>query len=329
MNICAILVKNFGMSKYGLVNLIDKIFITVGVFLLLFAWINFYLHSLWVSFVLSLIFCFGVVYLIFFLVGQKNKKAALTRQNDQEMNRLFLNFRLNPKSERLKLLKEILVRELCMQNKDYIKKDFENVVEKKAIALGENSVKNCEEVNKLNKNLTKNAKNSIKNGEKCENFVNLINGMLTFTINNKKHLVVLATQYEKIYEHDLINIVDEFLDLNFDEIDIVCAGVENVNANIFLDKKINFIDKFTLYQLFKKHNIYPKCDNIKTDHDKIRFVEILKHMFVPAKAKGYFLCGLVIIFSSIILPYHIYYLVFGSVLMLFSIACKLMPKFSN
>ena len=110
---------------------------------------------------------------------------------------------------------------------------------------------------------------------------------------------------------------------------VICNEIfNNLNTKILNNLEIKFVMKNELFEnYFLAHRIYPDCANLKVEKPKIKFIDLIKNFFVPSKAKSYFLCGLVLIFSSIILPFHIYYLIFGSVLLLFSIICKLQPIF--
>ena len=49
----------------------------------------------------------------------------------------------------------------------------------------------------------------------------------------------------------------------------------------------------------------------------------MKNFIQPKKAKSYFCCGLLLIFSGFIIPMKTYYFVLGSLLLLFAIMCKL------
>ena len=89
---------------------------------------------------------------------------------------------------------------------------------------------------------------------------------------------------------------------------------------LLITKEKLFIDYFSKYQ------IYPDESKINTSITKLKFKDILNGLFIPEKAKSYFFCGLILIFSSIILPYHLYYIIFGSLLLIFSIICKILPK---
>ncbi len=259
------------MSKFKIINLFDKLFISISIFLIIYAWINFYVRNLWTTFFLSLIFSAACVFVLYYFLNKKQEKVELGKKNTDEMNKSFLVFRLTPRKQKMELLYNLLSKEFNTK-------------------LG--------------------------------------NGILTYIKDEKKHLVIVATHIERISENDLINLVDEFLDIDVDVIDIICNDVNpNINSKIFVDKKITFITKQKLYlDYFSKYQIFPDNSKIDTSITKLRFKDILNNMFIPQKAKSYFFCGLILIFSSIILPYHIYYIVFGSLLLIFSILCKILPK---
>lgn len=259
------------MSKFKIINLFDKLFISISIFLIIYAWINFYVRNLWTTFFLSLIFSAACVFVLYYFLNKKQEKVELGKKNTDEMNKSFLVFRLTPRKQKMELLYNLLSKEFNTK-------------------LG--------------------------------------NGILTYIKDEKKHLVIVATHIERISENDLINLVDEFLDIDVDVIDIICNDVNpNINSKIFVDKKIIFITKQKLYlDYFSKYQIFPDNSKIDTSITKLRFKDILNNMFIPQKAKSYFFCGLILIFSSIILPYHIYYIVFGSLLLIFSILCKILPK---
>lgn len=259
------------MSKFKIINLFDKLFISISIFLIIYAWINFYVRNLWTTFFLSLIFSAACVFVLYYFLNKKQEKVELGKKNTDEMNKSFLSFRLTPRKQKMELLYNLLSKEFNTK---------------------------------------------------------LDNGILTYIKDEKKHFVIIATHIERISENDLINLVDEFLDIDVDVIDIICNDVNpNINSKIFVDKKIIFITKQKLYlDYFSKYQIFPDNSKIDTSITKLRFKDILNNMFIPQKAKSYFFCGLILIFSSIILPYHIYYIVFGSLLLIFSILCKILPK---
>lgn len=259
------------MSKFKIVNLFDKIFVSVSIFLIIYAWLNFYIRNLFSTFILSLIFSSAIIFVLYYFLNKKQERVKLNKKSTDEMNKSFLSFRLTPKKEKLDLLYQIFSRE------------YETKLD---------------------------------------------NGILSYVKDEKKHIVLIATHIDRINENELINLVDEFVNLDFDVIDIICQDVsQNINSNIFIDKKIVFLTKEKLYtDYFSKYSIFPDDSKIDTSITKLKFRDILKNFFLPEKARSYFFCGLILIFSSIILPYHIYYILFGSTLLIFAIVCKLLPK---
>ncbi len=262
------------MSKFRIVNLIDKVFVTVAIFLIIFAWINFYIKSLWVTFIFSLAFSFAIVYVLYYFLDYKTEKKNKIKANTDEINKNFLAFRLSSKAEKYKLIKKIL------------------------------------DTNHETK---------------------LLNNKLTYQEQDELHLVIICTHIDNLTQNDLINLLDEYASSKIDEFDIICGSFNaNINTKILKNKKINLIDKQNLYtNFFSKYETYPDDSIIENGATKLKFIDILKGMFLPSKAKGYFFCGLILIFSAIILPYHYYYLIFGSMLLLFAIICKLMKRYKH
>lgn len=259
------------MSKFKIVNLIDKIFVTISLFLLVFAWINFYMRSLWTSFILATIISIALINIIYFFINKKQTKINNIKVNNEKIDNMFLAFKLSSKEEKLNLL-----------NKIY-------------------------SVNFLTK---------------------IKKGVLFYEKDNKQHQIILATHFDKVDQRTLLNLLDENA-TNADCYDVICVSSEYINSNIYANKSINIINKEKLYKLFVETGVFPNIDILTKNISKPKFKDILRKFFVPEKSKSYFFCGLILIFSSIILPYHYYYIVFGSVLLLFSIICKLLPKFKD
>ncbi len=260
------------MSRFKIVNLIDKLFISTAVFLIVFAWINFYIRNLWTTFILSIIFSGALLFVIFYISDKKKSKISQSKSENEKFNKYILAFRLTPKQKKYQLLYEIL------------KNRYETT---------------------------------------------LTNNLLIYKKDNKRHLVIIATYIEKLSDNDIINLIDEYLIDEIDCLDIICNQNISTRKNFLNNLEINIIDSEKLYtDYFIASNTYPNLENLNQNISKTSFKTIIKNMFIPERAKSYFFCGLILIFSSIILPYHYYYLIFGSTLLLFSIACKLIPKLS-
>ena len=262
------------MSKYKIVNLLDKLFVNICIFLIVFAWINFYLRDLWLSFILSLIFSFAIVFVLFYFINRKQTKNLNSIKYNEEMNKNFLAFKLMSQTKKLELIKEILsIDNICELKKNYI----------------------------------------------------------SFEENNKKHICFISTNSNEFSFENLCEILTNFNTENFDQIDIIVANKKaDLNTDIFKNKAINIIDKKQLYDnYFVKYQKFPNTENLKPNLNKLKWKDIAKNIFLPHKAKAYFFSGLILILSSLILPYHAYYIVIGSMLILFSIICKILPKFKD
>jgi len=259
------------MSKFKIINLIDKVFITTAVFLIVYAWINFFIRNLWTTFLLSIIFTSALTFLLFYFLNRRQEKKSNQKNKQKAVNENFLAFRLMNKNQQLNLLCEIINKEtICTQNND------------------------------------------------C----------LTFYKEGKKHQLIVASHIEKLNQFELENLLQN-LEKDTQIFIVICNEIlNNLNTKILNNLEIKFVMKNELFNdFFCKQNIYPDCSNLRVEKTKIKFRDLIKNFFVPSKAKSYFLCGLVLIFSSIILPFHTYYLIFGSVLLLFSIICKLQKIF--
>lgn len=259
------------MSKFKIINLIDKIFITVALFLLVFAWINFYMRSLWISFIVATIISITLINIIYFFINKKQTKINDLKVNNEKIDDMFLAFKLSSKEEKFNLLNKIY----SISHQTKIKK-----------------------------------------------------GVLFYEKDNKQHQIILATHFDKVNQKTLLNLLDENA-TNVDCYDIICASSEYINPNIYTNKSILITNKEKLYKLFVETGVFPNIEILTKNISKPKFKDILRKFFVPEKSKSYFFCGLILIFSSIILPYHYYYIVFGSVLLMFSIICKLLPKFKD
>ena len=157
-----------------------------------------------------------------------------------------------------------------------------------------------------------------------------IKDSLFYELDNKNCQLIVATHIEKITQFELINLVSN-LSKNIDILKIICCDFDhNLNLHILKNLEIKIIAKKQLYdEYFSPFNTFPDRTNLNTKKERKKLKEIVVNFFIPNKAKSYFLCGLILIFSSLILPYHYYYLIFGTTLLLFSIICKLQPAFKT
>lgn len=96
------------MSRFKVINIFDKIFISVCVFLLIYAWINFFTRNLWFSFVFSLILSGAILFLIFYFLEKKRTKTSNSKQRLEEIEKVFLYFRTMRVNDKLSLIKNLI-----------------------------------------------------------------------------------------------------------------------------------------------------------------------------------------------------------------------------
>ena len=261
------------MSRFKIVNLFDRIFITSVIFLIVYAWISFFMQNLILIFLLSLIFTFSITFLLFYYIHKKNKKKVISQNYLNDMKNKFLAFKLCNKNEKTNLIKSILLKDM----------DIKSISED-----------------------------------------------LVYSKNNQTYQIIIATDFEKLSQNELLNLIS-FRTENVDILKIICEDFEtNLNTQILNNLKIEIVTKKILYdEFFLTYNTFPDCSKLITNKQKFDAQKVLKNFFTPNKSKGYFLCGLILIFSSMILPFHKYYLIFGTSLLIASIICKLISLLKN
>ena len=260
------------MSRFKIINLLDKIFVSICVFLLMFAWINFFLHDLWTSFFISIIFSSACLFLIFCFFNKRQTKIALNKKYSQDIEQNFLAFRLLRQNDKLNLIKQLI---------------------------------------------SKTSECKIKNGS-----------LLFF--NEKKCQLFISVNTTSFDENTLFEMIEK-AEKGTECLMIICNNTPSgINTKILKNLEIKFIDKKELYDnYFFKYSLFPDTQNLNLSKEKITLKMIIKNLIIPAKAKSYFWCGIVLLFSSIILPYRTYYLIFGSLFLIFSILSKLQPHFRH
>lgn len=252
--------------KFKIINLFDKIFITISIFLVVYAWINFFIRDLWQTFFFSLIFTSALTFVLFYCLNKKSVKKNLNKQHFIEVEKNFLAFQTMGNLERLKLIK--------------------NIIEKSCV---------------------------------CTKFKE----SLVYSKNDLSHQIMIEIDCEKLSQHNLQSLISKRKN-GVKSLTIICSDFDqNLNTKILKNLEVKIVNKTALYdEYFFPNNIFPNCSDLETNIEKKGLKQIIKNFIQPHKSKSYFFCGLILIFSSIILPFHTYYLIFGSVLIIVSIACK-------
>lgn len=131
---------------------------------------------------------------------------------------------------------------------------------------------------------------------------------------------------EKLTETKLLEIIKL---KNASNIIIICSNLNSdieVISKAFKNKTIELISLDQLFKIFNQKNISINTSHIDLSKHKVTLKQIFKNSLSRNKSKGYFISGLVLLFTSLIIPYKIYYVVFSSILFVLSIICRFKPK---
>ena len=91
------------------------------------------------------------------------------------------------------------------------------------------------------------------------------------------------------------------------------------------NKKVVLISNKNVYNFLVKADSLPKI-TLVLEKAKTPIKLILKEFFTKKRARGYFAVGLVTLLFSLVVPFKVYYVVFGSILLLISLVCRFYGK---
>lgn len=260
------------MSRFRIVNIFDKVFVSCCVFLITYAWFNFFIRNLWFSFFASLVLSSAILFLSFYLLEKKNTKKCLSKKRIEDIEKTFLGFKLMPLIEKLNLIKSI---------------------------ISENS-----------------------NAELFEDSILIKSGQ-------ELHQIFVTTTEKFLSEQSFFNILEK-RQKNIKKLYIICENFNtNLNINLVSNLDIQIVDKTIFFDEYISNSSVLIDTSILNYKTKKTIKQMCKNFFIPIKSKQYFFCGLILIFSSLILPYKTYYLICGTLLLTFAILCKLQPVISN
>lgn len=204
------------------------------------------------------------------------------------------------------------------ERKFKLKKEEENLAEKISanfIFSPEKAVDFFFELGKINYNATKNSKfvvlkRKVEEGEAGSDEKTIIFPKYSFSPLSSQDIVEILRKTEKIGANKIV----------------VCSNKISEEA-LAVSKKIKEIKIILLdstgvfLKLIKKNNFYPKGLKEISTKQKLGFKDFIKAAFSRSRAKGYIISALILLFSSFIVRTNIYYVVFSSILLIFSFIC--------
>ncbi len=255
------------MSKFKFVNIIDTIFISVAIFFIIFAWIQFFLKNFMLSLMLGTVLSLGLILLIRHFKLKKYTSAQINNSQKFNLATFKLVIQTTPTSKLTTIIKQLLPSKYAPKS---IKGDITFI------------------------------KNDIKNVFAFYYSSELTEYKLLDIIKNKpaQHLTIFCSSYSQ-------------------DVKIIAGAFKNI--------QIDLVNLEQLFEIFNSYNIKLDTSHIDLNKHKITIKELLKTSISRNKSKPYFISGLVLLFTSLIIPYRIYYVVFSSILFALSLVCRFKP----
>lgn len=145
---------------------------------------------------------------------------------------------------------------------------------------------------------------------------------LIYNKNNKKYILISENNIEKYNVNNILNTLNNYP--NYDNYIVFCNIYEKETENFIKSLKtckILLINKYDFYNLCKEKDLkIPLKLELKTE--KYTLKSVLKYFFIPKHFRGFFTTGILLIFTGLILPFKSYYLIAGSICLIFSLICK-------
>lgn len=162
--------------------------------------------------------------------------------------------------------------------------------------------------------------------------VKTIKSGLLLEKENIKILFVMNFGQEIFNIDNLAKTFAQAKNLNVNEIIIVANAFDEKCkslANAIKEIKISIFDAFDTYEKFiEPSKIFPN-KVIDTSKAKLSFKQVINYAFSKERTKHYLLFGLILIISSFFVYFKVYYLVFGSILLVFALLTRILPKFKK
>ena len=136
--------------------------------------------------------------------------------------------------------------------------------------------------------------------------------------------------YRNFCADDLIDIYNKVKKLSVNRLIICTNNIENEVIKLAnkLCLEIFVLDgKDTYFELLKKYNYYPP--ELKFIENKNKFKDLLSYALNKKRTKGYFISSILLLFSSFLVPYKLYYVIISTILLTLAFVSYINPKFNK
>lgn len=145
-----------------------------------------------------------------------------------------------------------------------------------------------------------------------------------------KICVVPSFHYDAFKAEDLIVAYNIANKCGADRLVVCTSDVDKSAENLSRKLGLNTIilNKFDTYEkLYKPANIFP--EELKLKENKMGIKELISFGLNKKRTKGYLFASIILIFSSFIVKYNIYYLISSTILLILSLISFINPKFNK
>lgn len=149
--------------------------------------------------------------------------------------------------------------------------------------------------------------------------------------DNKQILLPFFT-FNKFSADDLICCINQTKKENAQKLIICTNEIDSSTTRLASKISVNVIilDKESIYEkLLKPNNSFPEKKVEITNTAKMKLQDFLAYALCKKRTRGYLLASFVILLSSFIVRYNIYYVIFSTVLLLLSLVSFTNPKFNK
>lgn len=155
-------------------------------------------------------------------------------------------------------------------------------------------------------------------------------GELLKTTDNQKVLFLPYFEKDVFDLEDLLSIYKENKNRKIDEVIILCTNFSDdclTTSKNYKKIKYTLMNLKDIYlKLIEPTHIFPEIQIEVAKKEKMTFAKLRKYVLERKRAKSYFFCGIVLLFSSYFVPLRIYYLIFSGLMFIFSLLCILTNK---
>lgn len=256
------------MSRFKFINIFDSVFLGFVIFFIIFAWVQFFVKQIFLSFFISIILALSAIFILRWLNLKKTNRLNSWKENQANLTKFKLAIQTFSSAKLSTLIKRL------------IPSKYETKTTKGDVVFIKNDLKHTF--------------TSYYSGELTE--LKLLKLIKT---KNTDVLIILCSSFSK-------------------DAKLICTA--------FTGKQIELITLEQLYELFDKNNIWIDTSHIVLSPAKNTLKQILKNTLSRDKSKKYFITGLILLFTSLIVPFKIYYVVFSSVLFVLCLVCRFKPR---